>query len=163
MEVVLLLAAERDLQEAYSWVGEHRQGREQFFLQDVELWLEHLKRFPLVGRVFGVIIVVYSSQDTLLVSSTLSNPIGLSFTQSSTSAKIPKRFKSDFQNRGAPLDLPFCWRCECGTQNKKRTPDQTGKVWQPVALLEGFVCRFLSLSVGICLGDNLFSSRNFWT
>jgi len=52
MEVVLLLAAERDLQEAYSWVGEQRQGREQFFLPDVELWLEHLKRFPLVGRVY---------------------------------------------------------------------------------------------------------------
>jgi len=122
-----------------------------------------LKGSLLSGEFIGVVIVVYSSQDTLLVSSTLSNPIGLSFTQSSTSAKIPKRFKSDFQNRGAPLDLPFCWRCECGTQNKKRTPDQTGKVWQPVALLEGFVCRFLSLSVGICLGDNLFSSRNFWT
>jgi plasmid stabilization system protein ParE len=52
MEVVLLLSAERDLQEAFSWVEEHRQGREQFFLQDVELWLEHLKRFPLVGRTY---------------------------------------------------------------------------------------------------------------
>jgi toxin ParE1/3/4 len=52
MEVVLLLSAERDLQEAYSWVEEHRRGREQFFLQDVELSLEHLKRFPLIGRLY---------------------------------------------------------------------------------------------------------------
>jgi hypothetical protein len=34
MEVVLLLSAERDLQEAYNWVEEHRQGREQYFLQE---------------------------------------------------------------------------------------------------------------------------------
>jgi hypothetical protein len=33
MEVVLLLSAERDLQEAYSWVEEHRRGREQFSSQ----------------------------------------------------------------------------------------------------------------------------------
>jgi hypothetical protein len=43
MEVVFLLSAERDLQEAYNWVEEHRQGREQFFLQDVELSLEHIR------------------------------------------------------------------------------------------------------------------------
>jgi hypothetical protein len=49
MEVVLLLSAERDLQEAYHWVEEHRRGRERFFLQDVELRLEHLKRLPLIG------------------------------------------------------------------------------------------------------------------
>jgi toxin ParE1/3/4 len=52
MEVVLLLFAERDLQEAYNWVEEHRRGREQFFLQDVGLRLEHLKRFPLIGRLY---------------------------------------------------------------------------------------------------------------
>src|SRR6266478_222332 len=52
MEVVFLLSAERDLQEAYNWVEEHRQGREQFFLQDVDLRLEHLKRFPLIGRLY---------------------------------------------------------------------------------------------------------------
>ena len=52
MEVVLLLSAERDLQEAYNWVEEHRRGREQFFLQDVELRLEHLKRFPLIGPLY---------------------------------------------------------------------------------------------------------------
>jgi hypothetical protein len=49
MEVVFLLSAERDLQEAYNWVEEHRQGSEQFFLQEVELRLEHLKRFPLTS------------------------------------------------------------------------------------------------------------------
>jgi hypothetical protein len=49
MEVVLLLSAERDLQEAYNWVEEHRQGREQYFLQDVDFRLEHLKKFPLIG------------------------------------------------------------------------------------------------------------------
>jgi toxin ParE1/3/4 len=52
MEVVLLLSAERDLQEAYNWVEEHRRGREQFFLQDVELRLEHLQKFPLIGRLY---------------------------------------------------------------------------------------------------------------
>src|SRR6202042_2614863 len=46
MEVVLLLSAERDLQEAYNWVEEHRRGREQSFLQDVGLRLEHLQKFP---------------------------------------------------------------------------------------------------------------------
>jgi hypothetical protein len=28
---------QRDLQEAYNWVEEHRRGREQYFLQDVDL------------------------------------------------------------------------------------------------------------------------------
>jgi plasmid stabilization system protein ParE len=52
MEVVFLLSAERDLQAAYNWVEERRPGREQVFLQDVELRLEHLKRFPLIGRLY---------------------------------------------------------------------------------------------------------------
>jgi plasmid stabilization system protein ParE len=52
MEVVLLLSAERDLQEAYNWVEEHRQGREHYFLQDVDSRLEHLKKFPLIGRLY---------------------------------------------------------------------------------------------------------------
>jgi len=52
MEVVFLLSAERDLQEAYNWVEEHRQGRERFFLQDVKLRLEHLKRFSLIRRLY---------------------------------------------------------------------------------------------------------------
>jgi hypothetical protein len=52
MEVVLLLSAERDLQEAYNWVEEHRGGREQFFLPDVELRLEHLQKFPFIGRLY---------------------------------------------------------------------------------------------------------------
>jgi hypothetical protein len=53
MEVVLLLFAERDLQEAYNWVEEHRQGREQYFLQDVHSRLEHLKKFPLIRVAIG--------------------------------------------------------------------------------------------------------------
>ena len=52
MEVVLLLSAERDLQEAYNWVEEHRHGREQYFLQDVDSRLEHLKMFPLIARLY---------------------------------------------------------------------------------------------------------------
>jgi toxin ParE1/3/4 len=52
MEVVFLLSAEQDLHKAYIWVEEHRHGREQIFLQDLELQLEHLKRFPLVGRIY---------------------------------------------------------------------------------------------------------------
>ena len=44
--------AERGLQEAYNWVEEHRQGREQYFLQDVDLRLEHLKKFPLIGQLY---------------------------------------------------------------------------------------------------------------
>jgi hypothetical protein len=58
MEVVFLLSAERDLQEAYNWVEEHRQGREQFFLQDVELSLEHLRGFLLSGGFIGAGIAV---------------------------------------------------------------------------------------------------------
>jgi toxin ParE1/3/4 len=52
MEVVLLLSAERDLQEAYNWVEEHRREREEFFLQDVESRLEHLKKFPFIGPLY---------------------------------------------------------------------------------------------------------------
>jgi plasmid stabilization system protein ParE len=68
MEVVLLLSAERDLQEAYNWGEEHRRGREQFFLQDVELRLEQLQKFPLIGRLyrgrypFGIFYVVESNR-----------------------------------------------------------------------------------------------------
>jgi hypothetical protein len=36
MEVVLLLSAECDLQAAYNWVEEQRQGREQLFLKEVD-------------------------------------------------------------------------------------------------------------------------------
>jgi hypothetical protein len=100
MEVVLLLSAERDLQEAYNWVEEHRRGREQSFLQDVELRLEHLQKFPLIGRLYRGDIAVYSSQDTLLVSSTLSSQTGLLSTRSPISGKIPKRSGSAFPNRG---------------------------------------------------------------
>ena len=52
MEVVFLLAAERDLQEAYNWVAEHRHGKELSFLRDLDSRLEHLKAFPLIGRLY---------------------------------------------------------------------------------------------------------------
>ena len=52
MEVVFLLAAEQDLQHAYNWVAEHRHGKEQPFLHDVESRLEQLTRFPLSGRLY---------------------------------------------------------------------------------------------------------------
>jgi toxin ParE1/3/4 len=52
MEVVFLLAAEQDLQHAYSWVVEHRQGKEQSLLHDVESRLEQLASFPLSGRLY---------------------------------------------------------------------------------------------------------------
>ena len=52
MEIVFLLAAEQDLQEAYDWVTERRPGKEHSFLTDVESRLEHLKSFPLIGRVY---------------------------------------------------------------------------------------------------------------
>jgi hypothetical protein len=82
MEVVLLFSAERDLREAYNWVEEHCRGREQFFLQDVELRLEYSKSFRLSGDFTGADIAVYSSQDTLLVCSTLSSQTGLLFMRS---------------------------------------------------------------------------------
>jgi plasmid stabilization system protein ParE len=52
MEVVFLLAAEQDLQQAYNWVAEHRNGKEQSFLHDVGSRLEQLTRFPLSGRLY---------------------------------------------------------------------------------------------------------------
>jgi hypothetical protein len=117
MEVVLLLSAERDLQEAYNWVEEHRPGREQFFLQDVELSLEDLRRFRLLGNFTGADIAVCSSRDTLLVSSTLSSQTGLLFMRSPISVKIPKRSESAFPNkRTFHFDLTSGWPHAFGTQ-----------------------------------------------
>ena len=98
MEAVFLLSAEQDLQEAYNWVEEHRQGREQF-LQDVELRLEHLKRFPLIGRLYR------GRYRRLLIPRYpfgifyVANQTGLLFMRFSISAKIPKRSDSAFPNR----------------------------------------------------------------
>ena len=100
MEVVLLLSAERDLQEAYNWVEEHRRGREEFFLQDVELGLSISKGFRLLGHFIGADTAVCSYRDTLLVSSTLSSQTGLLFMRSPISGRIPKRSESAFPNRG---------------------------------------------------------------
>ena len=100
MEVVFLLSAERDLQEAYNWVEEHRHGREQYFLQDVDSRrLSISKCFLLLRGFIGADTAVCSSRDTLLVSSMLSNQTGLLFMRFSISAKIPKRSDSDFPNR----------------------------------------------------------------
>ena len=52
MEVVFLLGAERDLQEAYNWVENHRTGTEHSFLKAIEPRLDHLKRFPLLGPLY---------------------------------------------------------------------------------------------------------------
>src|SRR5260221_13807001 len=52
MEVFFFLSTERYLQEAYNLVEEQPQGREQFFLQDVELSFDHLRGFPLIGRLY---------------------------------------------------------------------------------------------------------------
>jgi len=52
MEVVFLLAAEQDLQEAYNWVAEYRPGKQKPFLSDVNSRLQHLKSFPLIGRLY---------------------------------------------------------------------------------------------------------------
>src|SRR5260370_9576442 len=96
MEVVFLLSAERDLQEAYNWVEEHRRGREQFFLQDVELRLEDLRRFPLIGRLYRgryrrLLIPRYPFGIFYVSSQT-----GLLFMRSPISVKIPKRSESAF-------------------------------------------------------------------
>ena len=119
MEVVLLLSAERDLQEAYNWVEEHRRGKEQFFLQDVDLRLEHLKRFPLMGRLyrgryrrlfiprypFGIFYITLSSQT------------GLLFMRSPISVKIPKRSESAYPNKRIfHVDLTSGWPHAFGTQ-----------------------------------------------
>ena len=51
--------------EAYNWVEEHRRGREQFFLQDVELRLENRGRYRrlLIPRYpFGIFYVVESNR-----------------------------------------------------------------------------------------------------
>ena len=59
MEVVLLLSAERDLQEAYNWVEEHRRGREQFFLR---LYRGRYRRLLIPRYPFGIFYVVESNR-----------------------------------------------------------------------------------------------------
>jgi hypothetical protein len=49
MEIVFLLGAEQELQEAYDRVTERRPGKEHSFLTDVESRLEHLKSSLLLG------------------------------------------------------------------------------------------------------------------
>jgi plasmid stabilization system protein ParE len=51
MEVVFLLSAERISKRPTTGLKSTVEG-EQFFLQDVQLRLEHLQKFPLIGRLY---------------------------------------------------------------------------------------------------------------
>jgi plasmid stabilization system protein ParE len=52
MEIVLLLAADEDLQAAFEWVGRHREGRGEGFISDVDRTLDQLRQFPRSGKVY---------------------------------------------------------------------------------------------------------------
>jgi toxin ParE1/3/4 len=51
MEIVLLLAADQDLQAAYEWVSRYREGRGNEFLADLDKGLDYLRQYPRVGKV----------------------------------------------------------------------------------------------------------------
>jgi toxin ParE1/3/4 len=51
-EVVLLLSADLDVQEAFEYYEEHQEGRGAVFLRHLELALEQLRRFPESGTRF---------------------------------------------------------------------------------------------------------------
>jgi hypothetical protein len=51
MEVVFLLSAERISKRPTTGLKSTVEG-EQFFLQDVQLRLEHLQKYPLIGRLY---------------------------------------------------------------------------------------------------------------
>jgi toxin ParE1/3/4 len=52
MEIVLLLAADEDLQAAFEWVGRHREGRGKEFISDVDRALDQVRHFPRSGKVY---------------------------------------------------------------------------------------------------------------
>ena len=52
MELLILPAAERDLQDAYEGVVHRGPGSGRAFLDALELHLEQLRRFPLIGPVY---------------------------------------------------------------------------------------------------------------
>lgn len=52
MDVVLLFAADQDLQTAYEWVSRHREGRGEEFLADLDHALGYLSQFPRVGKAY---------------------------------------------------------------------------------------------------------------
>jgi toxin ParE1/3/4 len=52
MELVLLLSAEQDLQTAYNWVNDHREGRGDQFLVALDQCFSYVRQFPMIGRVY---------------------------------------------------------------------------------------------------------------
>jgi toxin ParE1/3/4 len=52
MEIVLLLAADEDLQAAFEWASRNREGRGQEFLDDVDRRLDQLRQFPRIGKAY---------------------------------------------------------------------------------------------------------------
>jgi plasmid stabilization system protein ParE len=52
MEIVLLFAADEDLQAAFDWLDRHREGRGGEFLADVDRELDQLRQFPRMGKVY---------------------------------------------------------------------------------------------------------------
>lgn len=53
MEIVVLLAAESDIQAAFNRFEEYREGLGVKFLQELELAYEYLKRHPRIGRLYA--------------------------------------------------------------------------------------------------------------
>ena len=53
MDLIILPAADRDLQDAYDRVAHRGPGSGRAFLDALELHLEQLRRFPLMGPVYG--------------------------------------------------------------------------------------------------------------
>jgi hypothetical protein len=53
MEVVVLFAAELDIQTAFNRFEEYREGFGLKFLQELEVAYEYLQRHPLIGRLYA--------------------------------------------------------------------------------------------------------------
>jgi hypothetical protein len=69
MDIVLLFAADDDLQAAFEWVSRHREGRGKECLDDVDQRLGQLRQFPRSGKVglddmggFSSIWALYATQ-----------------------------------------------------------------------------------------------------
>jgi plasmid stabilization system protein ParE len=53
MEIVVLLAAELDIQAAFNRFEEYREGLGVTFVQELELAYEYLQRHPYIGRLYA--------------------------------------------------------------------------------------------------------------
>jgi plasmid stabilization system protein ParE len=53
MEIVVLLAAELDIQTAFNRFEEYREGLGVTFLQELEVAYEYLQRHPRIGRLYA--------------------------------------------------------------------------------------------------------------